>query len=589
MEFQILEKVLYNRDDKRRLVLRHGDKVLLPEKILHELVDLQKAVGVEKLPHPLVFRISTPSKSTYVGVKEFHAEDDTSVFLTDEIVERLSIDKSADSVQLSLELALRVSGLDDVTAASIGVRPLEKYTDVKDWKTFLESTISERYTAVTTGDVLHIDVDTREYLLRVEQVKTSNSVRTVCVVDRDIDLVVIGENEEEDTVKDMCGEKHGFVPAGHVAKVCIAVGESLEGSGMFAVGDEFVGSERFECASMGDLKVGSGTKFLYAFEDLEFNIGCVDKEESSGSDRVRCQYCDEFVSIMSQRMHENFCQRNNVRCDECGKVFFKQVPATHWHCCEGSGDSELSLELHVKYMHLRKVDCLCGATFDSLYACSVHSGQTCPRGLHECRFCHLIVPRGDLTTESRYYGLSGHEASCGSKTIECGTCGKRVKVRDAVLHEEVHRRDMSANVPYGCTNVLCPQLQSDRVNVLGLCEDCFAPLYSNVYDPDGKKLRARLERRYILMMKNGCGDKLCDNELCCTGESMVDIVNLVKKLDMKELKLCVDEKRRLKMKIVKMFENSGWSKGWIIRGLEECKFEIDKVLPWLSSNIINKG
>lgn len=598
-QFQILEKLVYSRDDKRRLVSKHGDKVLLPERILHGLVDLQKAVEVDKLPHPLVFRLSTPSKSTYVGVREFHAEDDTSVFLTQDVAERLGIDGDGGDggdgdVQLSLELALNVSGFDALTAASIEVRPMERYDDVRDWKTFLESTLSGLYTAVTTGDVLHIDVDSREYVIRVERVKTSNAVRTVCVVDRDIDLSVVGESVDGDAVevgvRDLTGEKRGFVPAGHVVKVLVGDGESVVGNGAFAVGDEFVGSERFDCATMGDMDVGVGARCLYAFEDVEFRIVGKDSDGGGGGgnggvDTVQCGHCKQFVSVGSHRMHENFCARNNVLCEHCGKVFFKDVPETHWQCCGLCGDGEFSLQLHVKYMHECPTVCACGARMESLYACCVHAARECPCGLHECRFCHLAVPRGDATSESMYYGLSGHEVACGAKTVECGTCSRRVKVRDVGLHEEMHRRDRASDVPCGCSNVLCPQLRCGAVNELGLCGECFGPLYSNVNDPDGRKLRGRLERKYILMMRNGCGDALCDNELCCTGESMTDIVRKVKGLDMSKLQLCVDEKRRGKMRVVRMFDGSGWSKGWIVRALEECGWEVDKVLPWLDCNI----
>lgn len=586
MSFQILKKVIYNHDDARRMVSKHGDKLLLPERILHELVDMQKNKGIEKLPHPLVFRLSTPSDSTFIGVKEFHGEDDTSVFLTQDVKERLRINENVESVKLSIELALNVSGLEKVKEASIELKPIKSYSDIRDWKAFLESTLSKRYTAITMGDELYFDFNSKEYILKVVKVMTSNAMRTVCVVDRDIDLVILGDNRQE-IIRDLFQDRHGHLEEDKVVKIQIKEGDIIESEGSFAVGDEFVSRNRFEWATMGDCAVykSDAKKYLFAFESLDFKL--ISKEEAKSNDEtkesVQCQYCKQMVSKISQVMHENFCQRNNIKCDECNAFFFKRIPETHWDCCGRSGNDQLSKFLHEEYLH-KNVTCSCGIAFVNNYERCLHISLECPSGVHECRFCHLVLPRGELTTESRYHNVTSHEWECGSKTVKCYKCGKIVKIRDIQLHEEFHRLDTISNEPIGCTNVLCPNLR-DNGNPLGLCIECFSPLYSNVHDPDGKKLASRMERRYILMMKNGCGDDECDNELCNTGDSMGDIVKRVKAMDSGLLQFCVDKKRREKMRMVTVFEGSEWSKGWVIRGLKECGWTINGVIPWLDSNV----
>ncbi|EOD46267.1 putative cytochrome c heme lyase protein [Neofusicoccum parvum UCRNP2] len=60
-------------------------------------------------------------------------------------------------------------------------------------------------------------------------------------------------------------------------------------------------------------------------------------------------------------------------------------------------------------------------------------------------------------------------------------------------------------------------------NDIGLCSVCFGPLYVSMYDPEGKALRRRVERRYLTQLLSGCGKSWCRNEMCKTGRQNAGI------------------------------------------------------------------
>lgn len=56
-------------------------------------------------------------------------------------------------------------------------------------------------------------------------------------------------------------------------------------------------------------------------------------------------------------------------------------------------------------------------------------------------------------------------------------------------------------------------------NDLGLCSICYGPLYVNIYDPEGKAMKRRVERRYLSQLISGCGKSWCKNEFCKTAKA----------------------------------------------------------------------
>lgn len=91
-------------------------------------------------------------------------------------------------------------------------------------------------------------------------------------------------------------------------------------------------------------------------------------------------------------------------------------------------------------------------------------------------------------------------------------------------------------------------------NELGLCQTCFGPLYANTYDPEGKQLRRRAERRYLSQFLTGCGKIWCRNQECKTGranlgleavggskEAGARIRGLLTEMGREGVSFCVDE------------------------------------------------
>ncbi len=67
------------------------------------------------------------------------------------------------------------------------------------------------------------------------------------------------------------------------------------------------------------------------------------------------------------------------------------------------------------------------------------------------------------------------------------------------------------------------QRDGEANNELGMCNACFGPLYANSYDPEGKQLRRRVERRYLSQLLTGCGRGWCRNEFCKTGRAALGL------------------------------------------------------------------
>ena len=58
------------------------------------------------------------------------------------------------------------------------------------------------------------------------------------------------------------------------------------------------------------------------------------EDAESHADQKQCSNCKQWVPKASAFLHENFCIRNNVTCQECGRVFKRgsEEFENHWHC-----------------------------------------------------------------------------------------------------------------------------------------------------------------------------------------------------------------------------------------------------------------
>lgn len=252
-----------------------------------------------------------------------------------------------------------------------------------------------------------------------------------------------------------------------------------------------------------------------------------DEEREEGS--IQCKNCRQWVPQRTLVLHENFCLRNNILCTACDKVFHKRSAEwqNHWHCSHADGahgNSIVSHEHHDRIFHTSHACAACDFNAPGLPGLAHHRTTTCPAKPILCQFCHLVVPQQadgepDLhDAEVLLSGLTPHELVDGGRTTECHLCNKIVRLRDMTTHLRHHDLNrLSRPVPRICLNQNCGRTVDSRADTsLGLCPICYGPLYVDTYDPEGKALRRRIERRYLSQMMTGCGKPWCRNKYCKT-------------------------------------------------------------------------
>ncbi|KAK3072437.1 hypothetical protein LTR53_006805 [Teratosphaeriaceae sp. CCFEE 6253] len=359
---------------------------------------------------------------------------------------------------------------------------------------------------------------------------------------------------------------------------------------------------------------------------------------------ARCKNCHQWIPGRTMMLHENFCLRNNILCPKgCGQVFQKRSPAfeQHWHCPHDSahGNTTLSHQKHDTLYHpsevLRCSDCSTQETFSTLPALAQHRTTTCPGKLILCRFCHLEVPQeGDPdipNAEALLSGLTPHELADGARTTECHLCAKIVRLRDMEIHLRNHDLDrFSRPPPRPCRNANCSRtldvcsksgdtragtrMGQGPGNDIGLCSVCFGPLYVSMYDPEGKALRRRIERRYLQQLVTGCGRLWCRNEYCKTGRKNAGVEGSVSTKDAlpmikpwleglarssqsTALHFCTDEKAQRQRNLAGMLAaedggpmgKGGYGLEWCVGALEAEGGDLDGARLWLKNWAPHRG
>ncbi|MCJ1466746.1 hypothetical protein MMC07_005366 [Pseudocyphellaria aurata] len=265
----------------------------------------------------------------------------------------------------------------------------------------------------------------------------------------------------------------------------------------------------------------------------------LDDAFSSNPDEDRCKNCHQWVPRRTMILHENFCFRNNIFCSRCENVFKKTSTEwkSHWHCPhdDAFGNTQPSRDKHDSLFHTALSCPACSHRATDTLTLAHHRTTTCPGKPILCAFCHLEVAQQgpddlDLSDpEVILSGLTPHELSDGARTTECHLCAKIVRLRDMSTHLKHHDiQRLSRPTPRVCRNANCGRTvdgvgqkgdirhQAPR-NELGACDTCFGPLYVSMYDPEGKALRRRVERKYLTQLLTGCGKPWCRNEFCKSG------------------------------------------------------------------------
>ena len=342
-------------------------------------------------------------------------------------------------------------------------------------------------------------------------------------------------------------------------------------------------------------------------------------------DEVVCQNCRQCIPKRKLPLHEAFCYRNNILCPQCSNVFLKNSAAwkNHWHCPHGDdvfGNDHASYQKHDAIFHPTTPPACpsCGFEARSIPALAHHRTSTCPGKEILCQFCHLVVPQQGpddpsfTDPEVLLSGLTPHELADGARTTECHLCNKIVRLRDMRTHLKLHDRErLSRPTPKLCSNAICGRTIPERERTtsatqqLGLCSDCFGPLYITTYDPEGKSLRRRVERRLLQQLMAGCGKPWCNNvDLCRTGhknhtgvdqvvtarDAMPRVKPVMDGLMARgggggaDLHFCVDEgsQRRRALACI-MAEEGEYELAWCVRALEEEHGELGRAREWLSN------
>ncbi|ETN46767.1 uncharacterized protein HMPREF1541_00956 [Cyphellophora europaea CBS 101466] len=343
-------------------------------------------------------------------------------------------------------------------------------------------------------------------------------------------------------------------------------------------------------------------------------------EEPLGPDETVCQNCRQKIPKRTLPLHEAFCYRNNVVCPKCSNVFMKSSEAwkNHWHCPldDDFANSDIGRMKHGSLFHLSQ-PLQCPACDFQAYDQPIlaqHRTSTCPGKTILCQFCHLEVPQQGpddpsfTDAEVLLSGLTPHELADGARTTECHICSRIVRLRDMKTHLGLHDRErISKPEPQVCMNDMCsrtiPASDESRVQKeqLGLCNTCFGPLYNSAYDPEGKALRRRIERRLLQQLMGGCGKSWCHNSDWCrsgyknaTGQDRIysakDALPVIKPaMDClaqgdapKSVSFCVDESQQRRTLAANMIgHGSEYASGWVAKAVEETKGDVLAADEWL--------
>lgn len=288
-------------------------------------------------------------------------------------------------------------------------------------------------------------------------------------------------------------------------------------------------------------------------------IDLTSSPQRHGQDEEQCKNCHQWVPKRTMMLHENFCLRNNICCPHCEEVFKKNSSdwQDHWHCPHDTahGNTPSSQIKHNNIFHTSYECTGCSLSAPSLPELASHRVTVCPAKLILCQFCHLEVPQeGDPlqpSAEQLMTGLTAHELADGSRTTNCHLCDAIVRLRDMSTHLKHHELSKASKpLPRICRNINCGRtldgvgkngevgrnirMGQGPGNELGLCSICFGPLYVNVYDPEGKAMKRRIERRYLGQLITGCGKTWCGNLYCKLGKVNAGAATKVEALSTKD-------------------------------------------------------
>lgn len=370
------------------------------------------------------------------------------------------------------------------------------FLDIPNHKAVLETSLRQHAT-LSQGDIVTVNHGDISYRLRVLELKPASSVS---VLETDIEVDIVGPDSASETTQ------HVLVPL-VLGKVESGVVEEGEYSYYkFSIDNSI--SEKVACGDMNivvkiEVETNGGDTDLYVsrhpvifptqhqhewsshdvgsknliltpkdqnllagiysigvfgFKGLTKYSLSVSTEDNSnrkvgekaGSssvsvDTVECRNCKHHIPMKTIALHEAFCSRHNVVCqnDGCGIVLRKEEVANHIHCTKcGQAFQRGEIEKHMKVFH-EPLHCSCGVFLEKEEMVQ-HQSSVCPLRLITCRFCGDMVQAGRFPSDvrDRIRGLSEHESVCGSRTTPCDSCGRSVMLKEMDIHViAVHQKN----------------------------------------------------------------------------------------------------------------------------------------------------
>jgi Ubiquitin fusion degradation protein UFD1 len=493
-----------------------SDRVVLPPAALEQL--LSRVPLNTDLPQPLTFRVFNPrnDKFTHVGVREFSAPVNT-VGIPAWIIESLGLHED-DAVTVAIR--------DLPKATRVKLRPLEAGYIEDDWKALLESQL-RTHTTLTKGEILSIRTGLgTTFRFLVDELEPSDAVNLI-----DTDVTTEIEEMSEDNARktqdqriqaaklrtstnnistnvpvegSVTKEGYAYFKLGNWdRKRNLQITLESEGDADLLIGTSeswkplvdlhlwsnmssdankriFIAQSNIELSNAPTIQIA-----IHGYADATFQLK-VDQphdlttEQTSAQNAhafgfTQCENCLNWVPERSLMLHQNFCLRNNWRCTLCNTVLPKKEQSNHWHCqdCSAHGNTSSSYDKHSFIEHTPQT-CLCSTSFPSLATLAFHRATACPLKLIKCRFCQTYKEQGDpstLSAQDMLAGLTAHEADCGSRTVECAICNRRLRIKELEVHQKLHDNQRKARpVPINCRNINCTRPRGD--NVLGLCTVC---------------------------------------------------------------------------------------------------------------------
>ncbi|OLL23687.1 Ubiquitin fusion degradation protein 1 [Neolecta irregularis DAH-3] len=507
--------------------------------------------------HPLTFRLQAGEKTLFSGEGEAR--------IPHWISRSLNV-KDGDIISVSLE---ELPKGEKVVLAPLGEQ------QPSDWSALLESQLRS-FTTLTKGEVIEISCSTGPMKVLIKSLEPENAVTIIDTdLETDVEYMTSAAITKEDEVVNMQLDqslrgkvdenqyRYFELESWNREKPLIWTLDIEKGDAdiLISTSSKPTIDNHVWSTYTGPIEINSTNNALtsattlhmsiYGFRSSVFIVSVTQfsPQKDTHEGRIQCSNCKAWVPPNSMLLHSNFCSRNIIRC-KCGDIIKSSEMPEHWHCdiCNGHGMGPLSKEKHIWVFHISRT-CTCFAEFASLPQLSQHKHTACPEKAITCRYCHLLVPQGDLSTLPQHTLLSSltpHEVSCGSRTTNYLN-----------VHTQLHvlqQRSMSK-----CRNSNC--CRDPAENPYRLCAMCFGPLWSPILDTDGTKLRSRIERRLVLQLVRGCGRKNCRNSLCATAigtslptkEANEMAKPIVENLgdETIDLPFCVDETTQKKMDVHK--------------------------------------